>query len=501
MKSINTYNPLNYKFVIRLIVLFSLIFIQIDVLEGQIQGHNLVELQNGGFPQDAEAKTTLYERLVLKHSSEKFRISSTLETFLTPREKSEYLKLSQLLLQFNFSSLNIKLGNFYDTIGRGLILRAFEIQGATLEDLSFRTRHYFHKDILGLNVELRKNNYKAKLLYGKPLNYVFPPTFAIEDRRPDAIGAAILNFNSRNKTFGLATMYHHNENTNAWYAMVNSSGAISNNYSYYTEFAKDISGYDLNDFSDSSPFAYYGSLNFSYNSFGISAEYKYYNNFLIGFGVNEPPSLVKEHTYRVLNRSTHVLEPTNEKGYQVELFYTFPDFSILTFNNTIAVNDFGRRYRFSEYFLEYVFPILNKLEAKVFIDFAIDPLKSETQRFSTGGYVDWKIAKNHSLNTNYEYQSFVRDNNAFQNHVLILGYSYNSKLFLNVETEFSNDSFVTNQGSKNWLGTSIRYRPKKGAITIQLFIGERRGGPACSSGVCYEVLDFKGAELRLTSRF
>jgi len=34
-----------------------------------------------------------------------------------------------------------------------------------------------------------------------------------------------------------------------------------------------------------------------------------------------------------------------------------------------------------------------------------------------------------------------------------------------------------------------------------LFVGERRGGRACTAGTCYEVQPFKGAELRLVSRF
>jgi hypothetical protein len=33
-----------------------------------------------------------------------------------------------------------------------------------------------------------------------------------------------------------------------------------------------------------------------------------------------------------------------------------------------------------------------------------------------------------------------------------------------------------------------------------LFAGERRGGRACTAGTCYEVLPFKGVELRLVSR-
>jgi hypothetical protein len=34
-----------------------------------------------------------------------------------------------------------------------------------------------------------------------------------------------------------------------------------------------------------------------------------------------------------------------------------------------------------------------------------------------------------------------------------------------------------------------------------LFVGERRGGPACTAGTCYIVEPFDGVELRLTSRF
>jgi hypothetical protein len=34
-----------------------------------------------------------------------------------------------------------------------------------------------------------------------------------------------------------------------------------------------------------------------------------------------------------------------------------------------------------------------------------------------------------------------------------------------------------------------------------LFVGERRGGRACTAGTCYEVQPFKGAEVRLLTRF
>lgn len=66
--------------------------------------------------------------------------------------------------------------------------------------------------------------------------------------------------------------------------------------------------------------AFYGNLNYSMNKIGFSLEWKNYQNFLIASGINEPPALVREHSYLVLNRSTNVLLPDNESGVQFEFF-------------------------------------------------------------------------------------------------------------------------------------------------------------------------------------
>lgn len=232
----------------------------------------------------------------------------------------------------------------------------------------------------------------------------------------------------------------------------------------------------------------------------MSAEYKNYKNFLIGSGINEPPALVKEHSYKVLNRSTHVLQPTNETGYQLELFYTFPNLSSLTFNNTRAINHFGRKFVFRELFLEYDFSVSDKHDIKIFTDYAEDPFKLEEQRVSAGVSTDSKVFENSYLKADYEFQTFKRLGESYQNHVFVVGYGYKSKIICNLVTEYSNDSFIVSGSSKIWAGANIKYQVNKGN-SLQIFAGERRGGPACNAGVCYEVLDFKGIEMRLTSRF
>ncbi|MDA0747933.1 MAG: hypothetical protein O2954_15540, partial [bacterium] len=41
----------------------------------------------------------------------------------------------------------------------------------------------------------------------------------------------------------------------------------------------------------------------------------------------------------------------------------------------------------------------------------------------------------------------------------------------------------------------------RGHYEVLLFAGKRRGGTACTSGTCYQVLPFTGVELRLSTHF
>ncbi len=480
---------------------FVVFFMSLSIrLQAQFNGNNLAEYQYGQLPNDTSSISTLYDRLVANYNYKYLKASATIEQFNTPLAGSNYVKLSQFSLQYKLKPFEFKIGNFYETIGRGLLLRSFEIPGAILEDLSYRSRHYFNRDILGISAKYNYKNFTTKILYGSPLNYVFPPTQDINDRRADTIAAIYSEYTLKKQTIEVAAMKHSNSGNDNVYLMATVSGNIADAFSYYTEFAKNVSDFSVDDFSTQSSYAFYSGLNYTKNSFGLSAEYKNYKNFLIGSGINEPPALIKEHTYKVLNRTTHVLQPSNETGYQIELFYTFPKLTTLTFNNTMAINNFGKKFVFQEYFLEYAFPISEKHDINIFADYAEDPFKLEEHRVSAGLSTNWKIPGNTSIKADYEFQTFKRLGENCQNHVFVLGYSYKSKIICNIVSEYSDDSFIVTEGSKIWIGANLKYKVNN-KHALQIFAGERRGGPACNAGVCYEVLDFKGVEMRLTSRF
>ena len=142
----------------------------------------------------------------------------------------------------------------------------------------------------------------------------------------------------------------------------------------------------------------------------------------------------------------------------------------------------------------------DKHDIKLFIDYAEDPFKLEENRISTGLYSEWKAGKNSTIRTDYEFQHFDRLNEGNVNQDLTVGYAYKSKIIGSIVAEYSTDNYLVNSGSKYWLGANLKYKLNN-KHSFQLFAGERRGGPACNAGVCYEVLDFKGVELRITSRF
>lgn len=223
---------------------FKLIQLSISILGfggtliAQFSGSNLSEFQYGQLPNDSTSVATVYDRIVTSYTFGSFKTRAIIEGFQTGIPESDYLNLSQFSIRFNQNPFELELGNFYETIGRGVLLRSFEVPGAILEDHSFRSRHYFHRDMLGVNARYRRSKMDVKFIYGKPLNYVFPPTIKKESRRPDEIAAFYVDYNLGKQTLGAAIMTHANGSHRDNYLMIQSNGLLLGKLSYYTEIEK-----------------------------------------------------------------------------------------------------------------------------------------------------------------------------------------------------------------------------------------------------------------------
>src|SRR5439155_391400 len=66
--------------------------------------------------------------------------------------------------------------------------------------------------------------------------------------------------------------------------------------------------------SGDSVHALYARANLLAGPLALLGEWKDYSGFR--YGTNDPPSLVREHGFPLLNRATHVLDATRERGFQ-----------------------------------------------------------------------------------------------------------------------------------------------------------------------------------------
>ena len=462
---------------------------------GQLSGYNLAEAQFGQIPTDTLRFGSFYDRLVIDYDYKAFKFGLTGEQYWSQYGSRNYAEINQVRLQYKTARWDVKIGNFYETLGRGTLLRTYQVQGAVVEDIIYRSRTYFHRDFVGAFAKYQQDAWSIKAMAGQPLQYQFPPTQDYEVRRPDSVIVIGGDYQLLNQKIEYNAMNVNNAAGEKWYSMANLSGKVTDEINYYTEVSIDNEG-GLFEKDDS--YAAYLNVNFVLGNLSITSELKDYRNFQIGEGINEPPALIKQHLYRTLNRSTHIPNANYERGWQLEALYYFDNGNSLTFNHARARNALGnRRPTFTEFFVEYDTYISDRIGGKFFADYAIAESEGEENRLAGGYDIDYRVGKKSTINVEFEYQTFDRNDESIYNSLAQLGYSVGSKFSASVLAEISNDPTLDDDF---WLGTNVKYKPSH-KDTFLFFGGTRRGGPACTSGVCYEILDFEGVELRYTRRF
>ncbi len=196
---------------------------------------------------------------------------------------------------------------------------------------------------------------------------------------------------------------------------------------------------------------------------------------------------------------------------QTEVFIVPAEDHLITLNHSRSKNELGEtNFKSAEYFADWQFTYQKQNLVKVFADYSFDELLFESARYTGGVYYTRTLPDNWSFSIESEFQHLERtfaETEAFQNIYTGFIFNYSTKFSAALVWEFSNDSkFVdlsdTNEieTKQNYPGINLSFKPNR-KNTIQLFAGKRRGGPACTSGICYEVLDFKGVELRWSAKF
>ena len=509
----NKLRSYSVKWIDRFIILFLFAVVQsvaVTQAQGILRGSNMAEFQLGNIPGlKPMDQTSLYDQLNLLYRVKSLSLKARIEQYYPSfGDNKSYTSLSQYKIEYKTKNLNLSVGHLYTILGRGLLLRTYEIPGSIWETRGYRVRYGFYRDLKGIELKYRLKKFELKAIRGRVLDVTLPPTIEKDmERRPDLVEGGELRYNFKNQKAGFTYMRQTNASKSTGYASVYFDGNLFKNVSFYSEFARRLDSTSLFLLPGNAGFGAYASFTYAHNRIGVSLEFKDYQNMSIGAGISDPPTLVKEQSYRLLNRSTHVPELTNESGYQLEIYYRFANNSMLTLNHALAKNKISpeKSSVFTEYFAEYRFSAGEKFSGQAFADYSRAPFINENNRYA-GGFLlelDHNSGMNSSLETELQYvERIINKTVSFLNAYLAYTFSMTSKYSASLVYEYTGDPVqVENNKNYNYYpAVSLSYRPDS-HNQIALFFGKRRGGLACTSGVCYDVLDFEGLEIRLLTRF
>jgi len=481
-------------------------------IAAQFSGSLKASYQLGKLTNDvSNEQSNLYNMINLRYKQENFSLGLKAENYFKDGPY-EYSRISQKYVRYNNDNLQIEAGNFYEILGRGVLLRGYEIPGSVYQDGATKQRYGFYKDIEGLSIHFSNDYFEAKFLYGRPLNNLIPPAFKRKIRRPFLIHGGEINYIHITE-FNPGVLFLSREINNVFdnYSGFNLQGIFSD-FQYYLEYTQDINKPFLT-FSNKTAHGFYGSMSYGFDFVYSTFEYKDYYDYALGF--NDPPILSREHSYTLLNRSTIFGEPDNEKGYQAELLFNIGQMNTVTLNHAhtrYIMN--SNNFNFNEYYGDINFYVNETWLAKLFVDYAEDELKKEANRFTIGAFSEDNIFNLWSYSTELQYQMFERFytsgselNHEVNNYLFLFSVNQSPHLSISLSYEIAKDPIETNtlvtgnrSKEKHWRGFNIIYNYTQNN-TFSIFYGSRRGGNACIGGICYQIQPFEGIELGLSSRF
>ncbi len=424
---------------------------------------------------------------------------------------AKYGHISQRYAELFWSWGSARAGNLYGILGKGLIMRAFELPGFVYESRVFRKQHRVIRDIDGLKFSLTPGPLSLTGFGGSIIDPLKPP----DENRDlgDLVGGQASLALPALLSLGLAYVEHETGSFRAklssyflaWSAddLLERIGAGALTFDFYAEYATDQSFGQVAAFNKNTPHALYLASNFTWNTFGGSFEYKDYQDF--NFGINDPPPLIRENAEVLLNRATHVLDAASERGFQLEFFYSPFALSRIIANYSRARDD--RREDVQPLFIERYLGVEYSGDPwglRFFLDTGQDELFSETGRFTAGIAPDYSRTDGTTIGLNIQWQRFKRLDNRIKNFHATFSIQNWRKFSFAFSGERSNDPNETDdlaaKAIKYFINGSIGWHPTP-QMDLQLFLGKRRGGTACDHGFCIEVLDFEGMELRLETRW
>ncbi len=401
----------------------------------------------------------------------------------------------------------ITVGNFYTLFGRGMIVKSYEDRNIRIDN-----------NLLGVKVTGKYCGFILNALTGMPensnverkdiLHAVDFEYRGIEDLK---IGGTFASNQPEADGVAKTRMAALRIEPRVW------------NFDFYGEYGIKQNADIKNSFNGEESLAgkaFYGNLNFFYESFSLSSEYKYYDNF--GFKTydqtvdyNTPPSVRKEYTYVLLNRHPSPLNANDEKGFQVEANYNLSDETFFSMNygetKTLTSSSLYQRINHTrleertqlrEFYFQANHSFLENLHTIAAFGYN-EELDANTKNITPIIENKFYLDETNTLRLILEHQQTTArtTNEQYFTDVAALEYLRSPKLNIIVLAELqTKEPTAGRKVRKVWSFVQVGY--KIGDHTdVSLLCGSRQAGNICIGGVCRYEPEFSGIELKMFTRF
>lgn len=426
-------------------------------------------------------------------------------------------------LEYTHSFVDVTIGNFYATVGRGLALNLY--RDYTLN---------FDSNLSGIKVVVTTDKFSALAIRGRSYPSLGTLT-ASSVREADLQGAMLKGTPVKGATLaGYYFMVPFDSSLQSYPETRMPGGFLDLDLplgvGLYAETA--LQYVDENHQAPGNRNPYYGNylaLDYSIAGIGIVADYKDYrfkkyaapNNSTVRYNAEplayqNPPIVQREFTTNLLAKHPHVPVLSDEVGFQVEATGSPMAPMSVTVNfsrssshrgNSLLPSLHQEDYPFWQLFAEtdYTFPAGHYLRLDLGMNEEIPNLSSWPQK--QGGALEgtYLLTKIYGLTAHVEVmhlKDLIKDQNYWESFLaLTLSRSPLGSVTAIMETSGNPEENKNRIGDQSvWYGAEMDLNIMK-QHNLLLFVGQERGGLKCTSGRCRIVDPFDGVKLQLRSTF
>ena len=450
-------------------------------------------------------------------------------------------KLRKWYLEYRKDSWKFRGGTFANLFSRGLVLNAYEEETIGHDS-----------EITGINALYENNRTTLNILAGT-MDYEKIPDFkdiVTYDLRGGSIRHKIYDWYTIGGSFvrsDVTQKIGFYKTKDKFYAKTAEvwTEIDTDLIQFYTGIASNSLGKE--ELFTSGENSIYASINFNFPATGINLEYKNYKFGLTSpdywnyplyhhrmLAFQNPPTVVREHSWVLLSRRTHSVDFNDEVGIQLDIYHTVSTATILNLNMAVA----GRQYRYlftedgtferrnenlswipsfapefspfrqmyceaEHFFLDgsSVTAGLSYTYERIY-NYYMPEIKEETKAYIFPVRFLYQITDFYSLQGTAEYQKFketLHSDGYFTNNYFSLGIGKAPHLTVTIDAEYVTEGYEIDDKTL-WLNFSTRFRFRSSHM-LEVGYGETRGGLICTNGRCRYEPEYKGWRFSIENHF